>query len=270
MTEDANDVWSDADDAPELTQEWFDKATLKIGDAVVRHGAKSGKGLNPEDLTLERDGAQLYRAVLTADTVDLLRTSLADFPKQRAGTRLRTLSFARGAFAPGGDVGRICAEILGKCSHPVRAIYFDKNAENNWALGWHQDRTICVQEKSALPGYGPWTRKMGLWHVGPPDDVLAQMITVRIHLDDVGADNAPLLIAAGSHRHGRVSEGDIDAMISSSATYACCGRAGDLWVYSTPILHASAKSMRPARRRVLQVDYAAFDLPDSLQWQALN
>lgn len=262
--------WTDPDEAPERTQDWFDKATLKIGDAVVRHGEKSGKSPYPEELTLERDGAQLYPAVLPAETVNRLRTSLAHFPKERAGTRLRTLSFARDVFVPSGNVGRICAEFLGIAARPVRAIYFDKNAQNNWALSWHQDRTICVQEKSNVPEYGPWTKKAGLWHVGPPDDVLRQMITVRIHLDDVGAENAPLLIAGGSHRLGRVSEGDIDAVISSSTTYACCGRAGSVWVYSTPILHASAKSLRPAQRRILQIDYAAIDLPGGLRWQLLD
>jgi hypothetical protein len=32
------------------------------------------------------------------------------------------------------------------------------------------------------------------------------------------------------------------------------------------ILHASEAARRPARRRVLQVDYAARDLPGALEW----
>lgn len=139
----------------------------------------------------------------------------------------------------------------------------------NWALGWHQDRVICVQEKIETPGFDRWTLKAGQWHVGPPDGLLSSMLTIRIHLDDVRADNAPLLIAAGSHCVGRVSEPETAGLIRSSETYACCARAGDIWVYSTPILHASAKAQRPSHRRVLQVDYANFDLPNGLAWPAL-
>ena len=48
-----------------------------------------------------------------------------------------------------------------------------------------------------------------------------------------------------------------------------CGladEAGDVWVYSTPILRASDRASPPTRRRVLQVDYADFELPAGLRW----
>ena len=35
--------WTDPDEAPERTQDWFDKATLKIGDAVVRMARRAAK-----------------------------------------------------------------------------------------------------------------------------------------------------------------------------------------------------------------------------------
>lgn len=45
--------------------------------------------------------------------------------------------------------------------------------------------------------------------------------------------------------------------------------AGDIWAYATPILHASDAALDPKARRVLQVDYAAFDLPGGLEWSGL-
>lgn len=92
------------------------------------------------------------------------------------------------------------------------------------------------------------------------------MVTLRIHLDDVSPENAPLLVAPGSHRLGRVTEDDLDEAVRQCGTYACTAQAGDIWVYSTPILHASERALRPARRRVLQVDYSAADLPAGLEW----
>lgn len=93
------------------------------------------------------------------------------------------------------------------------------------------------------------------------------MVTLRVHLDDVPADNAPLLIAPGSHRLGLVSEPEIDAAVARCGTHACLAARGDVWAYATPILHASAAAASGrGRRRVLQVGYAARSLDDPLEW----
>ena len=165
-----------------------------------------------------------------------------------------------------GPIGSIVAEVLGIDARPVRAVLFDKTPQMNWKLGWHQDRTIVVSERVEVEGFGPWSRKAGLQHVAPPFEILEGMITVRIHLDKVGADNAPLLIACGSHRMGRIPVSEIGQVVSLCGTMACLADPGDVWVYSTPIVHASDAAATPNRRRVLQVDYAAVDLPGGLAW----
>ena len=65
------------------------------------------------------------------------------------------------------------------------AVLFDKTEETNGGLGRHQDRTICVQRRLDAEGFGPWLEKSGLSHVAPPFAVLAGIVTVRVHLDDV-------------------------------------------------------------------------------------
>jgi ectoine hydroxylase-related dioxygenase (phytanoyl-CoA dioxygenase family) len=92
------------------------------------------------------------------------------------------------------------------------------------------------------------------------------MVTLRAHLDDVPPTNAPLLIAPGSHRLGRIPVGDVDEIVRRCGTIACLAEAGDVWLYSTPILHASEAASGPTNRRVLQVDFAAEALPDGLEW----
>jgi ectoine hydroxylase-related dioxygenase (phytanoyl-CoA dioxygenase family) len=106
-------------------------------------------------------------------------------------------------------------------------------------------------------------------HVAPPFEILASMVTLRVHLDDVPHSNAPLLIAPGSHVLGRVPVEGIDAAVRKCGIRVCWAQAGDIWLYSTPILHASDAATCPARRRVLQVDYAARDLPGGLQWSGV-
>jgi ectoine hydroxylase-related dioxygenase (phytanoyl-CoA dioxygenase family) len=103
-------------------------------------------------------------------------------------------------------------------------------------------------------------------HVAPPFDLLARMVTLRVHLDDTPADNSPLLIAPGSHSVGRVQIGDYAEIVRRFGTYACLAHAGDVWLYSTPILHASEAARVLGHRRVLQIDYSADELSGGLEW----
>lgn len=161
---------------------------------------------------------------------------------------------------------RIAGHYIGPEARPVRAILFDKSPGTNWSLGWHQDRTIVVRERREVPGFGPWGRKAGLIHVEPPFAIIERMTTLRVHIDDVPANNAPLLIAPGSHRLGRIAEPEIPAAVERLGILACLAQRGDVWAYATPILHASAASVGHAQRRVLQVDFAAQMLPGNLEW----
>lgn len=123
-----------------------------------------------------------------------------------------------------------------------------------------------MAERLEVPGFGPWSIKAGMPHVTPPPALLARMITLRVHLDPVPRSNAPLLVAPGSHRLGRIAEKDIAEAVARCGAAACLAEAGDAWAYSTPILHASEAASVPARRRVLQVDYAIDALPGGLRW----
>ena len=174
-----------------------------------------------------------------------------------------------GIFSAQGTIGAVAASVLGSTARPVRAVFFDKSDQANWSLDWHQDRVICVQKRVDAAGFDRWTTKAGLLHVSPPFELLADMVTLRVHLDDVDDGNAPLLIAPGSHRLGKLSEADVANAVSQCGQFACLAQAGDVWLYSTPILHASKASVRPSRRRVLQLDYAASELPSGLKWQEL-
>ncbi len=103
-------------------------------------------------------------------------------------------------------------------------------------------------------------------HVEPPFEIIEAMITIRVHLDDVSLRNAPLVVALGSHKNGRIAAVDADAVAQNSNKFDCVAEAGDVWAYSTPILHRSDKAEAPARRRVLQVDFSALTLPAPLEW----
>jgi hypothetical protein len=217
-------------------------------------------------MTFSRDGAHLCRAALDAIALSTINAALSGLPADRAGLRLVAVAALNPHLSIEGAIGAIGRSVLGAKAKPVRALLFDKTPRANWKLGWHQDRTIAVRRRVEIEGYGPWSTKSGLQHVEPPFELLADMVTLRVHLDDVGTDNAPLLIAPGSHRFGRIAEIDIRGVVEKCGTFGCLADAGDVWLYATPILHASDAAAAPIRRRVLQVDYSARDLPGGLDW----
>lgn len=218
-----------------------------------------------DKLTLGPDGAERRLAAVSRHLPDI-ETALASLPKDQAGVRIQNAELLRDVLGRDGAIGALAVQALGAAALPVRAVLFDKSAAMNWALGWHQDRTICVQARRDTPGFGPWSIKAEMQHVAPPFEILARMVTIRIHLDDVPINNAPLLIAPGSHLKGRVPVDRIDEIVKACGVVACDAEAGDVWLYSTPILHASNAAGSPRRRRVLQIDYSADDLPGGLQW----
>lgn len=219
----------------------------------------------PRNLDFNADGAEIRPSAISSADVAVLKAIFAPFPPSRAGVRIHGVSELQPLLAADGVIGAVARSVL-PGAKPVRAVYFDKSAETNWALGWHQDRTIAVRERVDVPGFGPWTNKSGLLHVAPPFEVLAGMVTLRVHLDPVSATNAPLRIAPGSHRLGRIPEAEVPNVVAQCGEAICLSDEGDVWLYSTPILHASDAAVDPTHRRVLQVDYAAGDLPGGLEW----
>ena len=217
----------------------------------------------------ERDGACRFEQQLTPDQIEALRTLADERIGDRPGARLDGEGRLTALLAASGPVGGVAACLTSSSARAVRAVLFDKTADANWIVAWHQDRTIPVAERREVEGFGPWSTKDGVLHVAPPFDVLARMVTLRVHLDAVNDANAPLRIAPRSHRLGRISADQAERVAASGLQRACHAEAGDIWAYRTPILHASDRSTTPTRRRVLQVDYADFDLPGGLAWRPL-
>lgn len=216
-------------------------------------------------LDLAHDGA-LHLSNVATEYVPNILEMFAILGPEQAGVRLVGVPGLVELLVGDGPIGKLVIPYLGAEARPVRAIFFDKNDTTNWALGWHQDRTIAVQNRADAMGFGPWTVKQGLLHVMPPMSVLESMITIRVHLDQVPEGNAPLMVALGTHRLGKLGEAEIASAVERSTVHICTARAGDVWVYCTPILHASDRAAGGQRRRVLQVDYAATALPDGLEW----
>jgi ectoine hydroxylase-related dioxygenase (phytanoyl-CoA dioxygenase family) len=185
----------------------------------------------------------------------------------RGGRRLRIVGMpAIDRIAARSPLADIASEFLGRPAFPVRAIYFDKTAQANWKVAWHQDLTVAVRERVDVPGFGPWSVKDGIAHVQPPVDVLERMVTLRLHLDDCAASHGPLRVIPRSHTQGRLSAIDISAVRARSEEQVCVARTGDVLAMKPLLLHASSAATEPGHRRVLHIEYAADPLPGGLEW----
>jgi len=162
----------------------------------------------------------------------------------------------------------IAQAILGPRAFAVRGLFFDKTLSTNWNLPWHQDLTIAVRARRDVCGFGRWTKKAGIPHVQAPADLLARMVTIRLHLDDCGRESGPLRVLPASHAAGRLDPGDVALWTSRAGELAvdCLVPAGGAVVMRPLLLHASASGTSPGHRRVIHLEYAAESLPGGLEW----
>lgn len=170
------------------------------------------------------------------------------------------------ALARDARIRQFVTPVLGSAAFAMRATFFDKVANANWAVGWHQDRVIPVKNRQDSSGFSGWGRKAGVWHVEPPADVLANLLAVRVHLDDCLAGNGPLRVIPGSHRHGVFN--DLERQNYRGPETVCEVRAGGLVIMRPLILHASSKAEVPGHRRVIHLEFAHSDLPNGLEWNS--
>ncbi|WP_374339750.1 phytanoyl-CoA dioxygenase family protein [Leeia sp.] len=151
----------------------------------------------------------------------------------------------------------------------VRALYFDKSSENNWQVGWHQDKTVMLAARVEMPGWGPWRPRDHCWHVQAPQTILTRMLTLRLHLDDADTDNGCLQVHSGSHLWGLLSQAETRARLAQLSPLSCPAKRGDLMLMRPLLLHRSSKSHSPRPRRVVHLEFCDAPLPAPLRWAAL-
>ena len=160
-----------------------------------------------------------------------------------------------------------CDRVLGSEWGIVRGLFFDKPPGSSWSLPWHQDLTIAVKNNQILStDFNHPTRKAGVDHLEAPTWLLRRMMTLRFHLDEMSADNGPLLVRSGSHRAGKLIDGGTPDRDEWTELYC---NAGDCLLMRPLLSHASRLSSSDCqkRRRVIHLELSNCPiLPDGLSW----
>jgi ectoine hydroxylase-related dioxygenase (phytanoyl-CoA dioxygenase family) len=213
-------------------------------------------------------GFTIVEAVLGGTEVAELSRTLetSDLDRSRAGARHLMNRPAVSAVAADPRMVAIARWFLGETAIPYKATLFDKSPARNWLVAWHQDTALPLCERREIPGWGPWSTKAGVTYALAPASALAQVVALRVHLDDSRPDNGPLHMLPGTHRLGLLTESDIARLTTEVPPVDCTAPAGGVIAMRPLIVHASSKAESDLPRRVLHIEYArSLDFGDGLK-----
>ncbi len=137
----------------------------------------------------------------------------------------------------------------------IQAIAFDKTAATNWKVAWHQDLMFPFGVRVSAEGFDLASVKQGVDYARPPASVLADLLAVRLHLDDCDATNGPLRVSPGTHRSGILPTDSIADLVVRHGEKTCLAKTGDVLLMRPLTLHASSQATEPKHRRILHLVY---------------
>lgn len=158
----------------------------------------------------------------------------------------------------------LVTEIAKKDYFIVKSIYFDKPGKSNWFVSYHQDLTISVDNKLEIEGFQNWTTKQNQFAVQPTLDILENIITFRIHLDNTTHENGALRVIENSHSKGIYRPENINYDFEMETI--CEVGKGGVMLMKPLTLHASNRTKNEKRRRVIHIEMSNKNLPDGLNW----
>ena len=218
---------------------------------------------------LEQQGFSIVHGVLRASEVAALRNAINPLVERSPAAGIRGLAQKVPGIrelAESQTIRALVEPVLGLQARMVRSVLFNKNQATNWHVAWHQDLAIAVQHQAEAEGFISWSVKDGVAHVQPPIEILENMLTVRLHLDDADESNGALWVSPGSHRFGRLPADAAAAVAERHGKKLCAVQMGDALLFHPLVLHASRKATSGNPRRVIHLEFAGITLPAPLVW----
>ena len=225
---------------------------------------------------LNKKGYTVIEDIFTREEISLITEKIAQANSSKPTFRKTTDLFAIRQFLKeipevqslvfNKKLNALIDEYFGSDYFAVKSIYFDKPENSNWFVAWHQDLTISVDKKLDLPGFGSWTIKQNQFSVQPTLDILENIFTVRIHLDDTDENNGALRVIPGTHLKGihRCSPEDL---VNEEI---CRVKPGGIMIMRPLLQHASGRTSNGNKRRVIHIEFSNSMLPDGLAWAELE
>jgi ectoine hydroxylase-related dioxygenase (phytanoyl-CoA dioxygenase family) len=208
---------------------------------------------------VEEYGFAVIPGIFEEDRISQLAENLAmsDLRRSRAGVRHALGHAAVALLADDAHLLEVARCILGANAYPFRATTFEKTADANWLVVWHQDTALPLRRRQETPGWGPWSVKEDVIYAHAPASALSQVLALRVHLDDSTSQNGPLRVLPATHTLGVLSDDAIHQLSQDIVPVECCVPRGGIVAMRPLVVHASSKSQSECARRVLHIEYAA-------------
>lgn len=162
-------------------------------------------------------------------------------------------------------IPELAHHFLGDAGVIIRSIYFNKPAAANWVVPWHQDLTVTVSDReSQYDGLTKWALKGNQLTAKAPASLLAQVLTIRIHLTACDETNGALKVIPGSHALGELQGESLKEQLEKLSTI-CCSDEGGIMLMRPLLLHASLRSTGN-ERRVIHLELISHQLLDAVNW----
>ena len=166
------------------------------------------------------------------------------------------------------NLSELISEIGGTNYFLTKAIYFDKPKKSNWFVSYHQDLSINVTEKREINEYKNWTSKRNQIGVQPPIEILENIFTIRIHLDDTTKNNGALRVIPKSHLKGIIRT-DIGKYKTENEVL-CELNKGECMLMKPLTLHASSRTVNENKRRVIHLEFSNMELKKPIKWKEMK
>ncbi len=160
----------------------------------------------------------------------------------------------------------IIERISPNCKKSIKSIYFDKPPNANWIVNWHQDLTINLANKIEVENFKNWRIKDERIVVQPNREILENIFTIRVHLDDCTKENGALRVIEESHKNGVI---EIKEWVKNKEgeERICEVKKGGIVIMKPLILHSSRRTENQKNRRVIHIEFTNKELPIGLNWK---
>lgn len=227
--------------------------------------------LSPE---LKKDGFRIIEAVYSSVEIEQIIAVINRANSQKETFRKTTDLFAIRQFLKeipeiiplvfNNSLMDLIESSFGRDFFVVKSIYFDKPPSSNWYVAYHQDLTISVDNKADLDGFTLWTKKQDQYAVQPSIELLENIITIRIHLDDTNSENGALKVIPESHNKGIIRPETIQ--FDQGQEFSCTVPKGGVMLMKPLLLHSSSRTTNDKQRRVIHIEFSNKELPEGLNW----
>jgi hypothetical protein len=205
--------------------------------------------------------------VLSAAECESISASVSSASRPSRGTRSLLLQSWCASLANSLRQHSVLSKLVPGDFVAVQCTYFEKSSSNNWLVPIHQDLSIPVAERVEAPELCGWSRKEGTLFVQAPVNLLAQLVALRVHLDDCALADGPLRVVPGSHVLGRIEAEAAISLRTLVKDVPCTAQRGTALALRPLLLHSSSKARGASRRRVLHFLFGPRVLPHALRWQ---